>query len=118
MNESQLKKKFGENWWNKGISNNIRELAEKRKENKEKIEPRRDYDVIDFLNFIDYSHIILQKKNWTQVFQKFFREKYVIQAPFERISNIRNDLAHNRFNEEDTEKCKTYIDDVLKYIPD
>ena len=33
-----------------------------------------------------------------------------------KISNIKNDLAHYRFNEEDFEKCKTYIDNILKYI--
>lgn len=43
-------------------------------------------------------------------------EKCVIPAHFERISNIKNDLTHNKFNEEDFEKCKTYIDNILKYI--
>lgn len=45
--------------------------------------------------------------NWNNIFAEFFREKYVVQAPFERLPNIRNDLAHNRFLEEDSEK-KTF----------
>jgi len=116
--KEQLTSFYGDDWWNLGISINLRENAEKRKEQKQRSEPRRKYDAIDFLNLIDYVYIISQKKNWAQVFQKLFREKYVIQAPFDRISNIRNDLAHNRFNKEDFEKCKAYIDDILKYLPD
>ncbi len=109
---------YGDGWWNFGISTNLRENAEKRKEQKQRSEPRRTYNAIDFLNLIDYVYIISQKKNWTQIFQKFFRDKYIIQAPFERISNIRNDLAHSRFNKEDFDKCKTYIEDIMKFLPD
>ena len=61
---------------------------------------------------------MLNKKNWNNVFKGFFHEKYVVQAPFEKLSNIRNDIAHNRFIEEDYERCKTYIEDILKYLPD
>ena len=72
----------------------------------------------DFLNFFDYNNIILYKKNWNNIFKEFFREKYVVQAPFEKLSNIRNYIAHNRFMEEDYKRCKTYIEDILKYVPD
>ncbi len=109
---------YGDDWWNLGVSKILRENAEKRKEQKQRSEPRRTYAAIEFLNLIDLSYIISQKKNWAQIFQQFFREKYVIQSPFERISNIRNDLAHYRFNKEDFDKCETYIDDILKFIPE
>ncbi len=114
----QLLEYHGEDWWNLGIGTNLRENAENRKKNKERDEPRRTYKVIDFLNFIDYLLIMKQKKNWQNIFKNFFREIYIIQAPFERISSIRNDLAHSRFKDEDFEKCKTYIADILKHIPD
>ena len=116
--KNQLEKSFGEDWWNQGIPQNIREMAETRKSNKQKVEPKRLYNTIDFLNFWDYNNIILYKKNWNNIFKEFFREKYVVQAPFEKISNIRNDIAHNRFMEEDYERCKTYIEDILKYLPE
>ncbi len=86
--EQQLRKLYREDWWNQGIPENIREIAEKRKERKKRIEPKRKYDAIDFLNFWDYNNIILYKKNWNNIFREFFREKYVIQAPFEKLSNI------------------------------
>jgi len=114
----QLNEYHGEDWWNLGIGTTLRENAEKRKTNKEQDEPRRTYDVMDFLNFNDYLFIINQKKNWEKIFKQFFRKKHIVQANFERIISIRNDLAHNRFNEKDYEKCKIYIEDILKYIPD
>lgn len=116
--KDQLKKYYGEDWWNLGIGITLRENAEKRKTNKEKDEPKRKYDVIDFLNFIDYLLIMMQKKNWTNVFEKFFGTSHTLKAFFERISSIRNDLAHGRFEEEDYEKCKTYISDILKHLPE
>lgn len=116
--KAQLLEYYGEDWWNLGIGTNLRENAEKRKTNKQRDEPTRTYDVMYFLNFIDYLLIMKQKKNWRNIFKNFFREDYIIQAPFERISSIRNDLAHNRFKDEDFDRCKTYIADVLKYFID
>ncbi len=114
----QLEKSYGEDWWNQCIPQDVKEMAEKRKSNKRKVEPKREYNVLDFHNFFDYNNIMLNKKNWNNVFKGFFHEKYVVQAPFEKLSNIRNDIAHNRFIEEDYERCKTYIEDILKFIPD
>ncbi|TFG11202.1 MAG: hypothetical protein EU535_07515, partial [Promethearchaeota archaeon] len=57
--KTQLKKIYGDNWWTQGVSTNIREAAEERLMKKQRIEPRRSYVVIDFLNFKDYSNIIL-----------------------------------------------------------
>jgi len=116
--EKQLKKIYNEEWWNQGVPEIIRKSAETRKSKKEKREPKRNYKIINFLNFVDYSNIILYNKNWNSVFSKFFINKYAIQAPFENLSQIRNDIAHNRFREEDFERCNTYIDDILKYLPD
>ncbi len=116
--KDQLKKQYGEDWWNLGVGTNLRENAEKRKIKKEKEEPKRYYDVIDFLSFIDYLFIMMQKKNWINIFEKIFGSSHTLKAFFERISSIRNDLAHNRFNEEDSEKCKTYTSDILKHLPE
>ncbi len=116
--KNQLKKHFSEDWWNQGIPSKIRKDAEVLKSKKEIIEPKRTYQVIDFLTFMDYSNIILNKKNWNNIFSDFFNQKYIFQAPFEKLTYIRNDLAHNRFIEDDFERCKTYIKDILKYIPD
>ena len=45
------------------------------------------------------------------------REKWIKE--FEKSSSlILNDIAHNRFMDEDFEGCKTYIEDILKYIPE
>ena len=62
--------------------------------------------------------IIMQKKNWANIFEEFFGTSHTLKAFFERISSIRNDLAHNRFVTEDYEKCKTYISDILKHLPE
>ncbi len=115
--KNQLKKHYGDDWWDQGIQKDIRKDAEDLKSKKEIIEPKRTYQVIDFLTFMNYSDIILYRKNWNNIFRKFFNQKYRFQAPFEKLTNIRNDLAHNRFIEEDFEPCKTYIEDILKYIP-
>ena len=116
--EDQLKGHYGEDWWNEGTPTKLREDAEGRKRRKETFEPRRVYDIIDFLNLMDYCSIMTTKKNWNNIFIQIFKNKYIIQAPFENLSNIRNDLAHIRFLEEDFERCKTYIEDLLKYLPD
>jgi superfamily II DNA/RNA helicase len=113
--EDQLKEKHEDNWWEKGIPENIRNQINHRMEREKKIEPNRTFNKIDFCTMYDYKLIIFRKKNW-DIFSEFFPEKN-IQYLFDRLTSIRNSIKHARFYEEDLVKCETYINDILKYIP-
>jgi len=114
--EEQLKIHYNKDWWEKGIPENIKSVVTQKIETEMREEPKREYKNIDFCDLGDYKLIIFRKKN-SQVFSKFFHNKN-IQYAFDRLTNLRNAIRHVRYHEDDLDKCKTYILDVLKFLPE
>lgn len=113
--EDQLKKHYMDDWWEIGIPENVKIGIVQKLTKVKKEEPHREFKKMDFCDFGDYKLIIFRKKNW-KIFSQFFPNKG-IQYAFDRLIKIRNAIRHARSYREDLTKCKTYISDILKYLP-
>lgn len=112
----KLKETHGDEWWNKGVPTDSREQAYKRQINKLKEDPKSGFEVWEFLDFKDYFGIINYGKNWHSIFKDIFTDKAKINYPLEKLREFRNDLYHIRLNQEDLNKYRIFIDDILKYF--
>jgi len=115
---SVLQSKLGEDWWELGIPQNIRENVKNRIEKEKVNEPNRKYEDAEFLSFNDYYLILSYKNNWKLIFSNVFREKkHVLQTHMEMIRLTRNRAMHSRdILKEDIIKLKVAISEILKYI--
>jgi len=112
--KTKLEDEYGEDWWDRGIPNSIKE-AVSRKLSKEIETEKEKYENIDFLNVYDYHLIIFYRDN-REIFSKYFPEPQ-IQYIFKRISVLRNRVYHSRSLLQDHEKLRVHIEDILKRIP-
>jgi len=114
--KEKLKLVYGNNWWEDGIPEYVRERAQKRLEKAKKRNPNIKFNKIDFLTFSDYFSVILRKKNWDKVFSRNFHDKRNLEYPLEKLREIRNNVSHVHLNPEDLDKYEVYIKDVMKYM--
>ena len=90
--------KVGKNW-SQRVPLEIRNNAERRKLRSESMwpwYPPTSTNVVDYLDFSDYHHIILEEDNWQKAFAKFFKKRSFIEVRLGELEPIRNDIAHSR----------------------
>jgi ribonuclease HIII len=92
--ELKLRDYYGDNWWNEGISEEVRKKAEKRIAQERK--KGRDIKQIDALDFSHYEIIIGNSKNWREIFSKVFQDKNKTIGYLRTIKDIRDRVAHSR----------------------
>jgi ribonuclease HIII len=88
-----LERAFGGDWWARGVQEEIREKAEKRR--RQEAEKGRDSDVMEFLEFSHYE-LIMHGDNWNSVFKPVFQDGNSLLARLRPIQDIRNPVAHTR----------------------
>ena len=91
--------KVSNDWWAELIPLDIRRRAESRMSRRESVWPwyqSTSQRLVDFLDFSDYKKIILDHKNWTEVFKSVFGSQSFIESKLEELEPIRNDIAHSR----------------------
>ncbi len=79
------------NWWNERILGDVRERAEKRKQ-----QSGSDLHPIHYVDFSDYVKIIRKRDNWRDAFHKVFKDEESISVKLRELEPIRNALAHSR----------------------
>jgi len=99
--ELKLRDYYGDNWWNEGVSEEVRKKAEKRMLQERK--KGRRVKQIDALDFSHYEIIIGNSKNWKEIFSKVFRDKNTTIGHLRTIKDFRDRLVHSRcdFNPEE-----------------
>jgi len=113
--------KISKRWWKERIPPDIRKNAEERKKKEERlwpwIQPGRDYSLIHYINFSEYSKIITRKDNWKDVFKDIFKDEKIIEVRLKEIDAIRNKIAHFRpLTDTERKKLKLYADEILNCI--
>jgi hypothetical protein len=114
--EVNLKMHYKEAWWEEGIPEIIKNKVSNRITDRQKQDPKIDANKMNFLDFSDYSSIILRKRNWSSVFVKYFPDKKSLDYPLEKLRIIRNDISHVRVQPDDLNRYSIYIDDIKKYL--
>jgi len=94
----KLKEKFGKDWWDKGVPDDAKKNAVKRKESKS-LPPyyaTQVYHEIYYIDFADYAKIVLREDNWKNTFESSFKKIEWTDVTLNELNPIRNNIAHNR----------------------
>lgn len=91
-----LSENLKSNWWTKGVQNNIREKAEKRKaqESQAKWHVNRGDAMLSYIDFADIPKIITSRDNW-KFFEPYFESQEWINAVFNSLEKSRNVIMHS-----------------------
>jgi len=95
---AKLKEAYCRDWWEKGVPDDVKHNAKKRKETRllPLYYPKREYHEIYYADFSDYTKIILRKDNWNAIFKPYFKNRELTAATLAELNPIRNDIAHSR----------------------
>lgn len=111
--ETKLADHYDTDWWKKGISGALRNLADKRKRD----EQQRGWQVsitksnLEYLSFTHLSKIIIN--NWSDIFEPIFRDQSKIALPLKELEDIRNAIAHARTLTDDAmNRLEQYCGDI------
>lgn len=91
----ELSRTYGPSWEQSRINGGIRRKWQERKQ-KDHDQRGDSYSLIFYADFMDLCDIIIEGKNWQEVFASFFRSKTDFQVSMQRISPVRNTIGHNR----------------------
>ena len=92
--EKELKKYYGDEWWERGVNDNVRGRCEKLKRIEEK--KGRKVKLIDCLDFSHYSIILTDRNNWPNIFSKILGDKNKLLARLDILKSIRDPVFHTR----------------------
>lgn len=90
--ELTLREHYGEEWWEKGVSGDIRKKAEKNKKLSQSKE-KGDYSIIFYTDFEDLR--ILPNKRW-KLFEEILKTQSGVLSRLGELEPIRNKIAHSR----------------------
>ena len=97
--QDEMRKYFGDQWWNQNVPNPIKVNCKERQENEQsKRFPRLQLapHPIHYTNLGEIKDIICRNDNFTQVFKPFFGNVNGISTRIEELVIFRNPAAHNR----------------------
>lgn len=96
-------------WWKTRVPPDVRKRAEERASGSS--------NLVDFIDFGDYSKIILQRNNWHEHFRHVFPSKDWISTRLAELLPLRNDLAHSRpLSYDDAMKFRLFAQDTLDQL--
>jgi hypothetical protein len=89
-----LIEQFGEDWWERGVSEKIRERAETRRDDEQKTKwhGQRGEDPITYTQLSDLANVI--QNNW-ELFEAYVRTLGWAKAVFDTIERSRNVIMHS-----------------------
>ena len=92
--EKELKKHYGDEWWEKGVNKDVRGRCGRLK----RIEKNKGRKVreIDCLDCSHYSIILTDKNNWPNIFSKILGNKDKLLARLDILKSIRDPVFHTR----------------------
>jgi hypothetical protein len=93
--EDGLRGLHGDQWWKRGIPDNIRRLCEERKQMKEKL-GEAEYAPLEYAYFDDYRAIITKGDSWKNAFGGIFGDKAEFEVCMKWVASVRDPIAHCR----------------------
>lgn len=109
-------------WWKQRIPEDIKNRAKERKQNYESetyLQDTAEYPLIEYVDFGDYSSIICQKNNWSEVFSKILPpgSKSVFEIKMSELNGVRSHLYHNRkLSDIDKKRFDVYYNDIMRFL--
>ena len=107
-------------WWNRFVPEDVRRRAVERKSRNERPWPGKstsDEDLINYVDFADYSKILTKRDNWKNAFESVFKDEMQLASKLRELEPIRNEIAHSRkLTRRAHMKLVTYSEDILEAI--
>jgi hypothetical protein len=108
------------NWWIERIPADIRSHVERRKALRERVWPwlgGGDHELVEYLDFPDYTKIILDTRNWSDVFESVFVDQQALAVKLRELQPIRADVEHSRlFTRANRTRLRLYSDEIRHQI--
>lgn len=92
----------GRGWWERRVPVGVRKRCEGRQRDAldgippALAEAERNTPLLEYASFSDYLAIILEPRNWQELFEPVFRSKEWVMRRFTDLRELRNRVAHNR----------------------
>ncbi|WP_304174664.1 CBS domain-containing protein [Limnochorda pilosa] len=100
----------GPDWWERRVPTPVRKRCESRRQDELAGLPaalaqvEQETPLLEYASFGDYLAIILEDRNWQELFQPIFRSKEWVMRRFTDLRELRNRVAHNR--KLDPDRCE------------
>jgi len=109
--ERKLRERFGNSWWERGVTQrDIRQRAKKKK----LLEPESNLSLINYTEFGDLRRIITN--NW-EIFRDTLQTQTGIVGRLEELEPIRNKIAHSRLlSNDDLAKLQLFFKEISGLI--
>jgi len=112
--ERELRERYGDEWWEKGVPLNVRENAER---NAARDEQAFRFSLIYFTEFGDLKRIIMREENWHGIFKEYFKTLEGIVSRLGELEVIRHRIAHTRLlSNDDYAKLELFYREIKKMI--
>lgn len=92
--KARLEEHYGPEWWEKGVDENIRKKCEGRQ--RDELKKGRKVELMECLEFPHYRLIITDRRNWEEIFSKYFRDKEKVMARLTVLRDWRDPVYHAR----------------------
>jgi len=93
--EAELQQIEGDAWLRRRVHGDLRRKWEDRKTSDH--EQRGDsFPPLYYADFMELMHIIIEGRNWNEVFKRFFVSKRDFEVSMLRLAPVRNTIGHNR----------------------
>ncbi len=111
-------------WWKQRLPEDVKTRSKQRKQEYESelyLQDTSEYDLIDYVDFGDYSSIICRNDNWNEIFSKILppNSKLVFEIKMSELNVVRSHLYHNRkVSEIDRKRFDVYYNDIMRFLLD
>jgi len=105
--QRELKKHYGEEWWERGVPQVVKDACMKLAQLEDSNEP-----LINFAGFREYRIIITQEDNWEKIFSSRFSGKRIrdIKVYLDELRKLRNRAYHNRpISDDHVQKAELFV---------
>lgn len=108
------------NWWEDRVPPLVRGRAERRRTQREKVWPwlnGSEQSIVNYLSFPEYADVILDNRNWEQIFVMVFKDADALRVKLRELEPIRNDIFHARvITKANGRRLQTYSEDIVRAI--
>ncbi|MBS7251503.1 MAG: hypothetical protein KIH08_13085 [Candidatus Freyarchaeota archaeon] len=105
--ERRLRERYGDEWWEKGVPEEVRNSCNELAEKGQSSEP-----LINFTNFRDYISIITNEENWSDIFSSLFNNlsPQAVKTYLFGLNRLRGRTCHIRpLTDDDVQKAEVFV---------
>jgi len=112
----KLEENYHDEWWEKGIPENIRIAIGSRIQAEKKFMPKMKTQYRELLELNHFYPIISEKNNWDEIFSEIFPDKNDLKENFDNLSSTNNNLSQKVATPEEINNYPLYLYSIMNFI--